>query len=84
MMLLMVLTAWAEVRTQNGRTLRSQTDFPKGDPENALSWDEMKQKFTHLSSPVITGQRQTEIISKIESLESMTDMRDLAALLAIG
>lgn len=74
--------AWAEVRTRDGRSLRSQIEFPKGDPENALSWDEMKQKFTLLSSPVIPEQRQAEVISKIESLESMADMRDLAALLA--
>ncbi len=74
--------AWAEVRTRDGRSLRSQTEFPKGDPENALSWDEMKQKFTLLSSPVIPEQRQAEVISKIESLESMSDMRDVAALLA--
>ena len=76
--------SWAEVQTHDGRALRSESQFPKGDPENALSWDEMKQKFTTLSSPVISERRQAEIITKIESLDSLTDVRDLAALLTTG
>ena len=76
--------AWAEVLTRDGRILRSEIEYPKGDPENALTWDEMKQKFTALSSPVISEGRQAEIIARIESLEAMTDVRELASLLATG
>ena len=74
--------AWAEVRTKDGRTLRSETQYPKGDPENALTWDELKQKFVDLSASVISASHQREIISAIEALENMRDVRDLAALLA--
>ena len=76
--------AWAEVRTSDGRTLRSDIEFPKGDPDNALTWDEMKDKFVSLSSSVISEKRQSEIITAVESLESMDDVRDLAALLTTG
>ena len=76
--------AWAEVSTHDGRTLRSEIKYPKGDPENALTWDEMKEKFSSISAPVIPFQRQSEIISKVESLESLGDMRELASLLATG
>ena len=74
--------AWAEVATTDGRTLRSDIRYPKGDPENALSWDEMKEKFLVLTRPVISGERQREIIAAIESLDEMEDVRDLAALLS--
>jgi 2-methylcitrate dehydratase PrpD len=74
--------AWAEVETKDGRTLRGDVEYPKGDPENPLTWDEMKGKFTGLTSELISRQRQQEIISSIESLESMADMRELATLLA--
>ena len=74
--------AWAEVATTDGRTLRSDIRYPKGDPENALSWDEMKDKFLTLTSPVISAERQQEIIAAIESLEEMEDVRQLAALLS--
>ena len=74
--------AWAEVRTVDGRTLRSEIRFPKGDPENALTWDEMRNKFLGLSAPVVPGPRQREIIEAIDALEGMGDVRELAALLA--
>ena len=73
--------AWAEIRTKDGRNLRSETQYPKGDPENALSWDELKHKFAILSAPVISETRQREIISAIEDLEAITDMRELGTLL---
>ena len=74
--------AWAEVRTRDGRTLRSEILYPKGDPENALSWDEMKEKFLSLSEPVVSGKRQREVITAVEALEEMRDVRELSALLA--
>jgi len=41
----------------------------------------MKEKFLSISSPVISANRQSEIIARIGSLEEMTDARELAALL---
>lgn len=75
--------AWAEVDTIEGRSLRSELTFPKGDVENGLTWNEMKQKFTDLSAPVISQGRQSEIIQTIESLETLDDMHELASLLAV-
>ena len=74
--------AWAEVRTSNGRTMRSELTYPKGDPENPVTWDEMRTKFNLLSAPVISSQRQQEIISAIDSLEQLDDVRQLASLLS--
>jgi 2-methylcitrate dehydratase PrpD len=78
------MPAWAEVQTTDGRTLRRESAYPKGDPENPVSWDEMKAKFNLLSSPIINSKRQKEIIAAIESLDQMSDVRQLAALLATG
>ncbi len=47
-----------------------------------MTWDDMKEKFNLLSSPVIGPGRQKEIISAVESLDQMTDVRQLAALLS--
>ena len=74
--------AWAEVRTTDGRTLRSDLTYPKGDPENPVTWEEMREKFNTLSAPVIGSQRQQEIIAAIDSLEQMDDVRQLASLLS--
>ena len=74
--------AWAEVATADGRRLRSDIRYPKGDPENALSWAEMKEKFAVLTAPVISSERQQQIIAATESLDEMADVRELAALLS--
>ena len=74
--------AWAEVETADGRQLRSAIRYPKGDPENALSWEEMRDKFLALTAPVISEPRQQEIIAAIESLDQLDDIRHLGALLA--
>ena len=74
--------AWAEVRTSDGRTMRSELTYPKGDPENPVTCDEMRSKFNLLSAPVISSQRRQEIISAIDSLEQMDDVRQLASLLS--
>ena len=75
--------AWAEVVTTDGRVLRSYTEYPKGDPDNPLSWQEMKSKFTDLSAPVIPASRQAAIISAIEALDDLEDARELAELLVV-
>lgn len=75
--------AWAEITTTDGRVLRSYTEYPKGDPDNALTWREMKDKFEGLTSPVISTNRQGRIIAAIEALDEMDDMRELAELLVI-
>ena len=74
--------AWAEVSTSDGRRLRSDIRYPKGDPENALSWEEMKDKFRVLSTPVVGPERQQQIIDAVEDLEHIDDVRQLAALLS--
>ena len=42
----------------------------------------MKEKFYLLSSPVIDPKRQREIIGAVESLDQMSNVRRLAALLS--
>ena len=75
--------AWAEIETQDGRKLRVDTQYPKGDPENALSWDEMKDKFRDLTGTLLSPGRQNEIIGAVESLENLEDIRVLAQLTSV-
>ena len=49
-----VWPAEVEIETVDGRTLRMQTDFPKGDPQNRLSYAEMCAKFRSLASSALS------------------------------
>jgi hypothetical protein len=42
----------------------------------------MRDKFNLLSAPVISGQRQQEIMTAIDNLEQLDDVRQLASLLS--
>ena len=46
--------AEVEIETVDGRTLRMQTDFPKGDPQNRLTPGEMSAKFRSLAGAVLS------------------------------
>jgi 2-methylcitrate dehydratase PrpD len=70
--------AWVEVDTTDGRSMRSEVQYPLGEPENPLSWEQLEDKFRSITSPVISSSRQDEIIAAVHALETMDDVRDLA------
>jgi 2-methylcitrate dehydratase PrpD len=70
------------LQTKDGKTYSTRIDFPKGDPENPLTWDELIDKFRNLISPIFSKARQTQIIDKVKSLEQVADVNDLSLLLA--
>ena len=70
--------AWVEVVTTDGGTLRAEIQYPKGDPGNPLSWEELEGKFRALTEPVISSQKQEQIISAVRGLDDMDDVRELA------
>ena len=69
--------AWVEVDTTDGRTLRSDVQYPLGEPENPLSWGQLEDKFRLITSPVISSAKQEEIIAAVHSLDQMEDVREL-------
>ena len=75
--------AWVEIETRDGRVLRAEVEYPKGDPENALSWDELKEKFRDLTRPNIAPSMQEKIITTVESLEGLDDVRALADMTSV-
>ena len=67
------------VRTSGGRVIERSVSYPKGEPENPMSWEEMQAKFTEWSAPVIGEERARKVIEQVSSLESLSSMRDLTA-----
>jgi 2-methylcitrate dehydratase PrpD len=74
--------ASVEIITKAGKKLSARIDYPKGDPENPLSWEELIQKFNRLSAPVFSEGRRAEIISRVRSLETEPSISSLISLLA--
>jgi 2-methylcitrate dehydratase PrpD len=67
--------------TKDGKTYSTRIDFPKGDPQNPLTWDELIDKFRNLVSAVFLEVKQNEIIERVRSLEKETDLKGFLMLL---
>jgi 2-methylcitrate dehydratase PrpD len=55
------------IETENGQRHEKLVRYPKGDPENPLTWDEMTAKFRSLAGTVLSPERCDEIIEAISS-----------------
>jgi 2-methylcitrate dehydratase PrpD len=73
--------AVAEIKTTDGKVFTAKVDYPRGDPENPFTWDELIAKFRNLISAVFPENRQNQIIETIRSLDQSRDVTELSDLL---
>lgn len=73
--------ATAEILTKDGKRHFTRIEYCKGDPENALSWDELIDKFHDLSHSLISKNQRLKIIDQVKSLETIRDLRKWSPLL---
>lgn len=55
------------IELENGQRHQKFVRYPKGDPENPLSWEEMTAKFRALAGSVLSRSRCDEIIEALSS-----------------
>ncbi|MFH0812864.1 MAG: MmgE/PrpD family protein [Pseudomonadota bacterium] len=72
--------ATVEIRTKDGKTYKSYIEYPKGDPENPLSWDELIAKFHTLTAPVYSDKRRNYIVARVRELKSEDSLDTLCSL----
>jgi 2-methylcitrate dehydratase PrpD len=66
---------------ENGREVGAHVDYPKGDPENPVSTNEIIDKFNYLSAQYLDQERRHQVIDKIMKLEQVRDVSALGRLL---
>ena len=55
--------------------------YPKGDPQNPLSWDELLAKYRELGRSVLPEGRLDELAQRVRAVESAPDVAPLWRLL---
>ena len=70
------------IKTKTGEEFSARIEYPKGDPENPLVWEELINKFRMLTSPVYQKEKADEIVDCVRSVEKLDDVNDLEAILA--
>jgi 2-methylcitrate dehydratase len=67
------------VETTDGRKLSKELDYPKGDPRNPLSDEEVEQKFDALAAPVLSEGARTRVKDAVWNLEAQQSIGELMA-----
>ena len=70
--------AWARVRLTDGREIAAHVRFPKGDPENPLSWEELSRKYQQLAEAVWTKDTIDNVQAAVRNLENLESVRQLS------
>jgi 2-methylcitrate dehydratase PrpD len=73
--------ATAEILTKDGQTCFVKIEYPKGDPENPLSWEELIEKFHELSGRFFSKGRRSRIIEGVKELEKIRDFSKWSSVL---
>jgi len=74
--------AIVQVHLTNGKQFEKYVRFPKGDPENPLTWQELTTKFQSLAMGVFPKTRCEEIINSVKDMKPSTVIRDIWKLTA--
>jgi len=69
------------IQTRDGRSFTKQLDFPKGDPRNPLTDQEIEEKFSALAAGVLSKPAQHKLKAAIWSLERVGSVSELMALM---
>ncbi len=68
-------SATAEIFTNDGKRYFTKIEYPKGDPENPLSWEELIDKFHDLSGRFMSKKRRLKIIDEVRHFEGIDDLK---------
>ncbi|MGH9680604.1 MAG: hypothetical protein ACRD4Y_11700, partial [Candidatus Acidiferrales bacterium] len=77
---------WAanvQIRLKNGKMFENYIRFPKGDPENPLTWDELSAKFTSLAKRALPLESCEQIVDAVSKINPSTSLRALWKLTAL-
>lgn len=69
------------IDTSDGRSYSKQLDYPKGDPRNPLTDQEVEEKFSALAEGVLSAGAQKRIKETVWNLERVGSVSDLMALM---
>jgi len=68
------------IQTTDGRSFSKQLDYPKGDPRNPLTDQEVEEKFAALADGVLSKNAQKQLKDAVWNMERLRSVSELMAL----
>lgn len=72
------------VKVADGSSFTHEVIIPKGETGNAMTRDEIEQKFLSLAAPVLGDEKARSVILEVDSLDSRDSVDPLLAALRIS
>ncbi len=72
--------AMVSVRLKNGTERKARVEFPKGDPENKPTTEELHHKFRDLAGLTLSAERVERLLEALVDIEKIENVRSLTAL----
>ena len=72
------------IRLLDGREFSAQLDYPKGDPREPMTENDLDNKFQGLCAKLLSTTRQAEVKSTIWNLEQFGQISDFMAVLTVA
>jgi 2-methylcitrate dehydratase len=72
-----------EICTTSGQAYQNRVDYPRGDPNNPMSEEEVQLKFRKLARPLMREKRIQKIIDTVGRIEQVEDVCQLTGLLSV-
>jgi 2-methylcitrate dehydratase PrpD len=70
------------IKLKDGREVSNEVKYPKGDPQNPMSWEETAEKFRDCTKEILSSAEAEDVIQMLGKLESLTDVADLMELVS--
>ena len=65
----------------DGRKIQARVDYPKGDPENPVSMEELVDKFKLLTKEFFDEKKRKKVVEEISKLETINNIAEIGDLL---
>ena len=65
-----------KIETTKGRVFEERVDYPKGDPENPLTWEELTDRYNLLSKAVYSEDKRRQIKEVVTNFEKVENVEE--------
>jgi 2-methylcitrate dehydratase PrpD len=72
-------TAFVDVSHRDGKVRSTRVDYPRGEPENPLTTQQLHAKFREVAKFGLTEQGMANVIKTVSSMEQLANVRSLTA-----
>ena len=62
------------IKMKDGAKYQMQVDYPKGDPDNPMTWEESNAKFIALAEPVCGRRKAEKLSAYIKNIDEISDI----------